>query len=127
MTYGGWTLVQNTVQTVFHQSKDLQYGTLLNLLDNYIPLALPSYNILFKLNCLDDYFYAVFRLWVMFFCFRRRHYNKSPLIWLSNIFFWKNGGGNREIFNLFSSHINVIDEYFVEHVHSVIRRHACSM
>ena len=58
----------------------------------------------------------------MFFCFRRRHYNKSPLIWLSNILFWKNGGSNREIFNLFPSHINVIDEYFIEHVHSVIRR-----
>ena len=122
VTYGGWTLVRNAVRTVFQQSKDLQYGTLLNLLDNYIPLALASYNILFKLNRLDDYFYAVFRLWVMFFCFRRRHYNKSPLIWLSNILFWKNGGGNREIFNLFSSHLNVIDEYFVEHVHSVIRR-----
>ena len=26
------------------------------------------------------------------------------------------------MFNLFSSNLNVIDEYFVEHVHSVIRR-----
>ena len=94
VTYGGWTLIRNAVRTVFHQSKDLQYSTLLNLLDNYIPLALAFYNILFKLNCLDDYFLAVFRLWVMFFCFRRRHYNKSPLIWLSNILFWKNGGGH---------------------------------
>lgn len=107
VTYGGWTLIRSAARTVFHQSKDLQYGTLLNLLDNYIPLALASYNILFKLNRLDDYFYSIFRLWVMFFCFRRRHYNKSPLIWLSN---------------LFSSNVNVIDEYFVEHVHSVIRR-----
>ena len=32
--YGGWTLVRNVLRTVFHQSKDLQYGTLLNLLDN---------------------------------------------------------------------------------------------
>lgn len=58
----------------------------------------------------------------MFFCFRRRYYNKSSFIWLSNILFWKNGGGNREIYNLFSSNVNVIDEYFVEHVHRVIRR-----
>ena len=34
VTYGGWTLVRNVLQTVFHQSKVLQYGTLLNLLDN---------------------------------------------------------------------------------------------
>lgn len=122
VTYGGWTLIRSAARTVFHQSKDLQYGTLLNLLDNYIPLALASYNILFKLNRLDDYFYSIFRLRVMFFCFRRRHYNKSSFIWLSNILFWKNGGGNREIYNLFSSNVNVIDEYFVEHVHSVTRR-----
>ena len=122
VTYGGWTLIRSAAQTVFHQSKDLQYGTLLNLLDNYIPLALASYNILFKLNRLDDYFYSIFRLWVMFFCFRRRHYNKSPLIWLSNILFWKNGGGNREIYNLSSLNLNVIDMYYVEHVPSVIRR-----
>ena len=120
--YGGWTLVRNAVRTVFHQCKDLQCGTLLNLLDNYIPLALATYNILFKLNRLDNYFYAVFRLWVMCFCFRRRHYNKSLLIWLSNMLFWKNGGGDRNIYDLFAANLNVVDEYFVQHVHSVIRR-----
>ena len=120
--YGGWTLVTNAVRTVSHLCKELQYGTLLNLLDNYIPLALATYNILFKLNRLDDYFYAVFRLWVMFFCFRRRHYNKSPLIWLSNMLFWKNGGDDRNIYDLFATNLNVVDEYFVEHVHSVMRR-----
>ena len=105
-------MIRSAARSVFHQSKDLQYGTLLNLLDNDIPLALASYNILFKLNRLDDYFYSIFR----------RHYNKSPLMWLSNILLWKNGGGNREIYNLFSLNLDVIDEYFVEHVPSVIRR-----
>ena len=120
--YGGWTLVRNTVKAVFHQCKDVQYGVLLNLLDNYIPLTLATYNILFKLNRLDDYFYAIFRLWIMFFCFHRRHYNKSPLVWLSNILFWKEGGGSKDIYNVFANNLSVIDEYFVEHVHSVIRR-----
>ena len=46
-----------------------------------------------------------------------KHYNKSPFIWLSNILFWKNGGGNRGIYDVFSSNLNVIDEYFVEHAH----------
>ena len=41
ITYGGWTLVRNAVKTVFHKSKDLQYGTLLNLLETCIPLHLP--------------------------------------------------------------------------------------
>ena len=78
VTYGGWTLIRNAVRTVFHQSKDLQYGTLLNLLDNYIPLALASYNILFKLNRLDDYFHAVFRLWVMFLLFSQKALQQVP-------------------------------------------------
>jgi len=47
----------------------LKYGTLLNLLDNYMSLALASYNIHFKLTRLDDYFYAVVMLWIMFFVF----------------------------------------------------------
>ena len=47
----------------------------------------------------------------------------SPLlIWLSNILFWKNGEGKREIYNLSSLNLNVIDMYYVEHVPSVIRR-----
>ena len=122
ITYGGWTLVRNAMKTVFQKSKDLQYGTLLNLLETYTPLSLTTYNILFKLNRLDDYFYAICRLWVMFFCFRRRHYNKSPLVWFSNVLFWKDGGGSRDIYNVFAENLSVIDEYFVEHVHSVIRR-----
>ena len=32
-----------------------------NLLDKDIPLALATYNILFKLNRLDEYFYSIFR------------------------------------------------------------------
>ena len=50
VTHGGWTLVKNTVQTVFHQSKDLQYGTLLNQPDNYIPLVLLQHSFQIKLS-----------------------------------------------------------------------------
>ena len=59
--------MRNVVKTVFHKCKDLQYGTLLNLLETYIPLPLATYNILLKLNRLEDYFYAIFRLWVILF------------------------------------------------------------
>ncbi|KAL9983834.1 hypothetical protein ACROYT_G006074 [Oculina patagonica] len=60
--YGGWTLVRNTVKAVFSQCKDVQYGVLLNLLDNYIPLALATYDILFKLNRLNDLFLCNFQV-----------------------------------------------------------------
>ena len=50
----------------------------------------------------------------MFFCFRRKHYDKSPLIWLSNMLFWKNGVGDRNIYDLFAAKFNAVDQYFVE-------------
>ena len=60
-------LVRTVVKSVFSRVKDLQYGILVNLLDNYILLTLCSYSILFKLNRLDDYYFSIFRLWIMFF------------------------------------------------------------
>lgn len=69
VTYGGWTMVRTVVKSVFSKVEDVQYGVLLNLFDNYNPLALYlcSYSILFKLNCFADYFCSIFRLWIMFF------------------------------------------------------------
>ena len=46
--YGGWTLIRNQVRDKFQNSKDLQYGVLLNLLDNYIPLVLTIYSVTFQ-------------------------------------------------------------------------------
>ena len=45
---------------------------------------------------------------------------QCPLTRLSNILVWKNGGGRRDIYDVFSTNLNMVDEYFVEHVHSVI-------
>ena len=36
--------------------------------------------------------------------------------------FWKNGVGDQNIYDLFAANLNVVDENFVEHVHSLIRR-----
>ena len=57
----------------------------------------------------------------MFFCFHRKNYNKAPLFWLSNILFWKTNGCN-DIYNFYSCSLNVVDEYFVEFVHSLARK-----
>jgi len=57
--YGGWTLIRESVMKEFWRFKDPEYGTLLNLLDNYIPLALSIYSISFKLNNFSEYFRAM--------------------------------------------------------------------
>ena len=58
---------------------------------------------------------------MFFFCFHRKNYNKAPLFWLSNILFWKTNGC-KDIYNFYSNFLSVIDEYFVEFVHSLARK-----
>jgi hypothetical protein len=57
------------------------------------------------------------------YSFRRHHYNKVLLIWLSFVKFWESNNLTQDIFNTFANHLNIIDESTVEYVHSVIRRH----
>jgi hypothetical protein len=121
--YGGWTLIRRGVKAVFHKCKDLQYGTLINFLDNYCPTVLCSYNILFKTNDFSNYYDSIIRMLVMMHCFRRHHYRKSLLIWLFLVKYWEGNTFCTDIFNVFKNNLNIIDESVVEYVHSVIRRH----
>ena len=123
IVYGGWTLIRRSVKTIFHKCKDIQYGTLLNFLDNYCPLVLTSYNVLFKTNKFSSYFNSIIRIWIMMYSFRRHQYNKVLLVWLSFVKFWESNEPTHDIYNTFAHHLNIIDESTVEYVHSVIRRH----
>lgn len=100
IVYGGWTLIRRSVKAIFHKCKDVQYGTLLNFLDNYCPLVLSSYNILFKTNNFSKYYESIVRMWIMMYCFRRHHYRKSLLIWLSFVKFWEGNKFSNGIFNV---------------------------
>ena len=93
--------------------------TFLNLLDSYLPLVLSIYSITFRRNNFPEYFNAMKYVWLMFYCFRRHHYDKAPLIWLSNILYWKQN--NQPLFDNFVSFLNTTDEYGVENAHSIIR------
>ena len=46
--YGGWTLIRDVIMSVFPNCKDIEYLTLLNLIDNYTPLVLSIYSVVFK-------------------------------------------------------------------------------
>ena len=63
---------------------------------------------------------SLLRGWTMFTAFKRRHYNKSPLIWISNYIYWKDNAPH--IASLLEKNISVLDEYPVENCHSIIRR-----
>ena len=119
VVYGGWTLIRETTRNAYAMCKDLQYGTLLNLLDNYIPLVLSIYPVTFKSNKFGEYFNAVIRIWVMFSCLKRRHYNKATLVWIANITHWMRSFP--EFYNVFQNWLIISDEYPVENTHSIIR------
>ena len=117
--YGGWTLIRDTVADCFTKCKTPWYAILYNLFDNYLPVVLIIYGISFKQNKFNEYFRAVIRIWTMFYCFQRKHYNKAPLIWLSNVGYWAKS--NRKLYETLEEGISCTDEYPVENAHSIIR------
>ena len=103
IVYGGWTLIRCTVMSKFSRFKDAEYGTLFILLDSYIPLVLSLYSISLKLNNFSEYFRAMIRIWIMFTCLQRRHYNKAPLIWINMCSHW--GKHAPQLYNLLGNYI----------------------
>ena len=69
----------------------------------------------------DLYYESLLRCWVMFLMYRRRHYDKAPLIALSNFEYWKSI--DHPIVSTLLSSVCAFDEYPVENFHSVIRAH----
>ena len=118
--YGGWTLVRDMILSAFCKCKDVQYLTLLNLLDNYVPLVLSIYSIIFKCNKYELFLKSLLHCWVMFVVFRRRHYNKALLVMLSTFLHWQ--GNATSMFETVRQHLAAFDEYPVENFHSVLRR-----
>ena len=90
LAYGGWTVIREPILNRLARFKDVQFVTLLHLLDNNIPITLSIYSVLFKSNHYHGYYHAMMQLWVMFWIYKRKHYDKSPLIWLSQRIYWKN-------------------------------------
>ena len=119
--YGGWLLIRDAILSAFAGSKDVQFLTLLNLLDIYVPLTLGIYSVIFKANKADLFYDSMLRCWLMFIMFRRRHYDKALLIALSNMEYWKSI--EHPLANVICQSLNAFDEYPVENFHSVLRAH----
>jgi hypothetical protein len=70
--------------------KDIEYQTLTDLLDNIIPAALDVYAVLFRSGSHEEYTEAIFRIWTFALRWKRKNYNKAPLAFLSDMFYWEN-------------------------------------
>ena len=117
--YGGWTLIRSDIKEQFKHCKSLAYGILLTLLDSYIPLSLTIHAVTFKLSNFKEFYNAIIRMWSMFYCFRHKHYDKNPLVWLSHIIYWKEH--NPKLYETVVKNLCVTDEHPVENTHSIIR------
>jgi len=59
------------------------------------------------------------RIWIMFTCLKRRHYNKAPLVWINMCSHW--GKHSPQLYDLIRNYVTVFDEYPVENTHSILR------
>jgi hypothetical protein len=93
----------------------------IDLLDNVIPATLDIYAILFRSGSFDEYVETIFRIWTFAHRWKRHNYNKAPLAFLSDIFYWQDTNHPfAEAIKLFLVNFN---DYYVENMHSRIRRH----
>ncbi|CAG8663745.1 812_t:CDS:2, partial [Ambispora gerdemannii] len=116
----GWSRMRLITLQKFEQSKDPEVRYLINLLDNIIPLVLDFYPIIFRSGNWMAYKEAIFRVWTIFFQYKRRHYNKLPLAFLSDVFYW--ASTNHPISQALVDFLHVFNDYYVENFHSSLRR-----
>ena len=117
--YGGWCLIRDLIMPVFTQCKSIEYLCLLNLLDNYCPLVLSIYSVVFKSNSGEQFYESVFRCWIMMMKFERRHYDKALLVAVSMHQYLKEA--NHPMYDRMMKALNAFDEYPVENYHSRLR------
>jgi hypothetical protein len=105
--------------SVFPNCKDIEYLTLVNLIDNYVPLVLSIYSVVFKGSNYNLYCKSLYRCWVLMMVFCRRHFDKALLIALSNFHYWHEN--NHPLSHVIQQFLVALDEYPVENFHSVLR------
>lgn len=79
----GWQLIRSQVLGKFASCKQHEFATILHLLEHVVPLVFYQYNI-FRSGNLRLYEMVMAELAIVFICWRRRHYDKSTLSFLSD-------------------------------------------
>ena len=120
LAQNGWIKIKKQIMEKFGQTcKDIEYRTIIDLLDNLIPATLDIYAILFRSGSFNEYVETVFRIWTFFLRWKRKNYNKAPLIFLSDLFYWKDN--NHPFYDVIKKYLPNFNDYYVENTHSRIR------
>ena len=92
---------------------------MIDLLDNSISLTLDIYTILFRSGYFEGYLESVIKIWILFQRLRRHNYNKAPLMFLSDVFYWILT--KYPIINILKDNLPIFNNYFVENFYSSLR------
>ena len=89
LAYQGWLKIKAKILEKFgFMCKDVEYRMLIDLLDNIIPATLDVYAVLFCSDSFEEYIKTVFQIWIFALYWHHKNYNKAPLAFLSDIFYW---------------------------------------
>ncbi|KAF0538417.1 hypothetical protein F8M41_007823 [Gigaspora margarita] len=92
---------------------------MIDLLDNIIPAVLDIYAVLFRSGSFNEYLETIFHIRTFALRWKCKNYNKAPLAFLSDIFYWEqNNYPMKEAIKLFLVNFN---NYWIENIHSRIR------
>ncbi|RHZ60517.1 hypothetical protein Glove_352g71 [Diversispora epigaea] len=115
----GWVKIKSKIIEKFSLSKDIEFRTMVDLLDNLIPATLDIYAILFRSGSFEKYIETVFRIWTFALRWKRKNYNKAPLVFLSDFFYWSDN--NHPFADIIKNYLPNFNDYYVENMHSRIR------
>jgi hypothetical protein len=105
--------------------KDVEYRMMIDLLDNIIPSTLDIYAVLFRSGSFDEYLGKLFSVWTFALRWKRKNYNKAPLVFFIKLFLLERK------FSSFSEAIEkylvTFNDYYVENIHGQIRANTRSL
>jgi hypothetical protein len=119
LTFYGWKNICALIINCFGNIKDIEYLTMIDLLDNSLPLTLEIYTKLFRCGFYEGYLESVVKIWVLFQRLQRHNYNKAPLIFLSDVFYWTLN--EHPIIDVLRNNLSIFNDYFIENFHSSLR------
>src|SRR6185295_8170137 len=119
LVHDGWLEISELITKKFGKTKDTEYRMMIDLLDNIVPATLDVYAKLFRSGAFEQYIETIFCIWTFFLRWNRKNYNKLPLAFLSDYFYWENS--NHPFAKALRTSLVNFNDYFVENMHSRIR------
>jgi hypothetical protein len=122
----GWKKISHIILNKFPTNcKDVEYRMMVDLLDNIIPSTLDIYAVLFRSGSFDEYIETIIRIWSFALRWKRKNYNKAPLAFLSDYFYWKEN--SHPFSESIKTYLVNFNDYYVENIHSQIRANTTTL